>query len=235
MNLPSAPLRAQPGHSMLKAIIFDVGGTLLGASDLLENILAHNAGTSSHDDLYHQLGNEFFRQVTECRNGAPFKKVVDMIGTAIEVVNRQNSQCLRSAHAGQVYRKTFVDDSFVIHDADRALEQLCKRGVELIIASDADAELLYPQFEKHKLDGYFSKYFISSELQAYKPSDGFVSALKHAINQYPGEEVILVGDSDVDIETGKKLGIKTARIGRDRQNRYGEDDSIQSLLELLNM
>jgi putative hydrolase of the HAD superfamily len=220
---------------MLKAILFDVGGTLLGASDLLENLLGCHVHPQAHVEVYNQLGREFFRQVADCRNGGTFKKVVEMIEGAVEVVNQEHHGCLASVNAARVYWDTYVSDSFVIHDADLALPRLHEQNIELIVASDADAELIYAQLEKHSLAPYISKYFISSELKAYKPSDGFVSAVNNAIGKYPREAVILVGDSDIDIETGKKLGIKTARVGRDLQKRYQEDYVLESLLELLEL
>jgi len=33
-------------YGVVKAVIFDVGGTLLGATDMLENILAGNTSTT---------------------------------------------------------------------------------------------------------------------------------------------------------------------------------------------
>jgi putative hydrolase of the HAD superfamily len=220
---------------MVKAVIFDVGGTLLGATDLLENILACSDSIKAHDDLYNHLKDEFFRQIIDCRNGSRFKKVVEMIATAIEAVNEQNNNCLASVNAEQVYWNTFVNDSFIINDADIVLEKLREKNIEMFIASDADAELLYAQFEKHKWDKYISQFFISSEIKAYKPNAVFVTALNNAIHDYEKSEVILVGDSDVDIETGKKLGVKTALMSRSNQNRYNEDYSFTSLLELLDI
>jgi phosphoglycolate phosphatase-like HAD superfamily hydrolase len=220
---------------MIKAIIFDVGGTLLGATDLLENILVCNASIEAHDDIYNQLGKEFFRQITDCRNGSTFKSVVEIIDRAVGVVNKENNNCLPSVNAGQVYQNTFVNDSFVINDADLALEKLSDKNIELIIASDADAEFIHAQFRKYKWDKYISKYFVSSEIKAYKPNDVFVAALSNAVSNYQKDEVILVGDSDVDIATGKKLGVKTALISRNNQKQYNEDYSIASLLQLLDI
>lgn len=218
---------------MFKAILFDVGGTLLGASDLVENLLGCHVRPQVHDDVYNQLGREFFRQVVDCRNGETFKTVTAMIEGAVEVVNQEHHNCLESVNAARVYWDTYVSDSFVIHDADLALPKLYEQNIELIVASDADAELIYAQLEKHNLARYFSRYVISSEVKAYKPSDGFVAALDRAIGKYPREAVIMVGDSEVDIETGKKLGIKTARVGKDLQKHYQEDYVLESLLELL--
>jgi len=220
---------------MVKAVIFDVGGTLLGATDLLENILAGNANTETHDDLYDQLGNEFFKQVAACRNGAPFKKVAEMIASAVDTVSRQNGDCLSTVNAEQTYWNTFVRDSYVIHEADLALAKLAEQQVTLFVASDADAELIYAQFEKHGWIPYIHQFFISSEVKAYKPNDIFVAALNDAICDFDKREVIFVGDSEADIETGKKLGVKTAFIGEGDQKRYNEDYSIRSLLELIDL
>ncbi len=218
---------------MVKAVIFDVGGTLLGATDLLENILAGHASPKAHDDLYNQLGNEFFRQVVDCRNGSTFKRIAEMIATAIDVVNKENNDCLSTVNAAQVYWHTFVSDSFVIHDADRALAKLAEQKVALFVASDADAELIYAQFEKHQWSHYIRQFFISSEIRAYKPTEAFVAALNNVICNYEKNQVIFVGDSEVDIETGKKLGVRTALLSKGNQKRYSEDYSIRSLLELL--
>jgi hypothetical protein len=100
---------------MVKAVIFDVGGTLLGATDFLENILAGNSSIKVHNDIYNQLENEFFKQITDCRNGSPFRRTVEIIALAIDAVNKENSNCLSSVNAEQVYWNTFVRDSFVIH------------------------------------------------------------------------------------------------------------------------
>jgi len=220
---------------MVKAVIFDVGGTLLGATDLFENILADHVSVEAHDEIYKRLVKEFFQQVGDCRNGSSFKRVVEIIAMAIEAVNREKDNCLSLANAEQVYWNTFVRDSFVIHDADRALEKLAEKKVQLFVASDADAELIYAQFEKHKWSNYFHQSFISSEVRAYKPNDVFVVALNNAISNFEKNEVIFVGDSEVDIETGRKLGVKTALIGKSNQKRYNEDYSISSLLELLDL
>jgi len=220
---------------MVKAVIFDVGGTLLGATDLFENILAGNISIEAHDDIYNQLGKEFFRQIVDCRNGARFKRVVEIITIAIDAVNREKNNCLSLANAEQVYWNTFVRDSFVIHDADLALGKLAEKKVELFVASDADAALIFAQFEKHQWSSYFRQSFISSEVEAYKPNDVFVAALNNAISNYEKNEVIFVGDSEVDIETGKKLGVRTALISNSHQKQYNEDYSIGSLLELLDL
>jgi HAD superfamily hydrolase (TIGR01549 family) len=220
---------------MVKAVIFDVGGTLLGATDLFDNILAGSISTEAHDEIYQQLGSAFLRQIADCRNGSAFKRIVEIIAIAIESVNQASNDCLPSVDPVQVYLNTFVRDSYVIHHADLALEILAGKKVDLFVASDADAELIYAQFENHQWSNYFHQVFISSEVKAYKPTEAVVAVLHEAIRQYDKNEVIFVGDSEVDIETGRKLGVRTALIGNGNQTRYDADYSISSLLELLDL
>jgi len=220
---------------MVKAVIFDVGGTLLGATDLFDNILAGNISSETHDEIYNLLRNVFFHQIVDCRNGSEFKRVVEIIALAIETVSKENNNCLSSVNPEQVYWNTFVRDSYVIHNADLALEALAKKKVEIFVASDADAELIYAQFEKHQWSNYFRQVFISSEVKAYKPDHAFVAVLDDAIRKYDKNEVIFVGDSEVDIETGRRLGVRTALIGRSNLKQYIADYSISSLLELLDL
>jgi HAD superfamily hydrolase (TIGR01549 family) len=220
---------------MIKAVIFDVGGTLLGATDLFDNILAGNTSPETHDDIYNQLWNVFFRHIVDCRNGSEFKRIAEIIAIAIEAVNKENNHCLASVNPERVYWNTFVRDSYVIHNADLALEKLAEKKVELFVASDADAELIYAQFEKYQWSNYFCQSFISSEVKAYKPNEAFVAMLNDAIHKYEKQEVIFVGDSDVDIEMGKRLGVRTALIGKSNQKQYNEDYSLSSLLELLDL
>ena len=158
-----------------------------------------------------------------------------MIALTVDAVSQKNNNCLSSISPEQIYWNTFVRDAYVIHDADLALEKLAEKKVDLFVASDADAELIYAQFEKHRWSAYFRQCFISSDIEAYKPSDAFVAALDNAINKYEKNEVIFVGDSEVDIETGRKLGVRTALIGKGNQKQYGEDCSMSSLLELLDL
>ena len=69
-------------------------------------------------------------------------------------------------------------------------------------------------------------------MRAYKPNDVMAVIIKERIKNYNSNQVLFVGDSSVDIEIGKKIGVKTVRIGKDNKNLFNEDYSISNLKEL---
>ena len=94
---------------------------------------------------------------------------------------------------------------------------------------------IYSQFEKHKILRYITDFYISSDVKAYKPNDVMAVIIKERIKNYNSNQVLFVGDSSVDIEIGKKIGVKTVRIGKDNKNLFNEDYSISNLKELFSI
>lgn len=217
---------------MIKAIIFDVGGTLLGAPDLFEAISNLSKPSKfSRNEIFSNSIKIFDKIISECRNGNGFKKVTEIIEMILQHLFECNKSEIKEIST-KLYWKTFVTDSFLLDDAKLTLDTLFNEGIELIVSSDADAELIYAQFKKHKILRYISDFYISSDVRAYKPNDIIADILKERIKNHNLNEVLFVGDSSVDIETGKKMGVKTVRIGSDKKNLFSEDHSILNLKEL---
>jgi putative hydrolase of the HAD superfamily len=218
---------------MIKAIIFDVGGTLLGAPDLFECISNLSRPSRYPKVEIRDRALEIFGAIVSgCRKGSPFISVADVIGLTLEkLFICPQDEIPKIAH--DLYWDVFVTHSYPENNAVETLDALYNLGVELLISSDADAEPIYTQFEMHHMARYFSGYYISGDLKDYKPGDRMAGALKERIKQYDPLAVLFVGDSRVDIETGKKIGVRTVRIGPGGQNQFAEDYSISDLSELL--
>ena len=83
----------------------------------------------------------------------------------------------------------------------------------MIIASDADAELMDKELEKYKIESYFSDRCVSESVKAYKPAVGFISYLrKYTVGIE--NSCYFVGDNLVDIESARRLGVKSVFIDR---------------------
>ena len=217
---------------MIKAIIFDVGGTLLGAPDLFEKISDFSKHSSfSKLEIYSKSKEIFEELLTECRNGGQFRKVSEIIEMTMKKLFEFNPSEVKKV-AKRLYWKVFVTDSFLFDDTKLTLDKLFNDGIELIVSSDADEKLICEQFNKHKIDKYISDYYISSAVGAYKPNDKVAKILKERIKRYNPKNVLFVGDSRVDIEIGKKIGVNTVRVGKDNNNLFNEDYSIMKLREL---
>ena len=103
----------------------------------------------------------------------------------------------------------------------------------MILASDSDTEIMARELARHGLVKYFAYRYISGSLKTYKPSDAFVGHLKkHA----SGGNCYFVGDSETDVKTAKKLGIKAVLVDRKPSHKtFGADFTIQDLSELVTL
>jgi phosphoglycolate phosphatase-like HAD superfamily hydrolase len=138
-----------------------------------------------------------------------------------------------SSQARDVCVDTYAHQSFFYPETEKVLTRLMENGIKMIVASDNDSAGLNVQKSKYNLDKYFSGYCISETARAYKPTLGFVNNLKKYL---PGnlDECYFVGDSWVDVESGKRLGVKSVFIDRKHLGKAtGADYTIHDLTELL--
>lgn len=195
---------------MITTVIFDVGGTLVGAPDLFTGL----SQCFSQPEAYGLLANAFMGEYHAVREGRkPFSTIQAMIEKTMRAVSVELGCADMSPCAGRIYYDNWVTKSYLYEDTISTLERLKRRGIRLVIASDADAPVLYDEFRLHGLSGYFEKYFISSEVSAYKPHDLFAEALRQVGDLMP-ESTLFVGDSEVDILTGQKLVVRTVLKGK---------------------
>jgi phosphoglycolate phosphatase-like HAD superfamily hydrolase len=71
---------------------------------------------------------------------------------------------------------------------------------------------------------------VSGDIEAYKPSDTFVAALRPHVAS--PENSLFVGDNGVDVVTGQKLGVRTVHKTSEPGNPHTADFVIAELSEL---
>lgn len=193
---------------MIHTLILDVGGTLMTAPDLFEGMAALFPGAC----VYARLKDSMMAELRLIGSGGKaFSTVEKIIEDVLRSVSGELGRPDCSCKAKEVYRDTFVTGARLFDDTFSTLSRLNEMGVDMLIASDADAEILFEELSLLGIGGFFSRYFISSELGCYKPGDGFADALRPVV-PHPAA-ALFVGDSEADILTGRKLGTKTALIG----------------------
>ena len=104
------------------------------------------------------------------------------------------------------------------------------------LITDCDFDVAYGILKKHNLANYFDIKIISGVIKTYKPNPLiFKEALKRA--KCNPNEVIYIGDSEIDIKGAKEIGMITVIIKRDeKQNQelgIAPDFIIKNLSELL--
>ena len=219
---------------MIKTVIFDIGGTLLGAPDLFHMMAEQfyeNEGNKN--TLYDSLKMNFMTQYKSMSADlAEFKSLVETICCTLADIFPNFMLSDIKNKAKQIQYDTFLYKSFIYGDTIETLDYLQNRQIELLVASDADSEILHLELEKYNLTKYFCKLFISEELRAYKPSWRFVESIKSQLSFKPNE-TIFIGDSDVDILTGKRLGVYTVLKSDTKKGDIDADYVIPNLKQLL--
>lgn len=200
---------------MIHTIIFDVGGTLVDAPDIFD-ILSNNN---------QELKKKIIEKFQSIYSGEEFYPVKG-------ILNRVMRDLSTDITADKIYVDTFVNKSHLFKESLEVLNAMHGK-IELIIASDADSDVLIPELKKLGIYKYFNKILISSDFKAYKPSDKFVKSLLPFIKS-PYNQVLFVGDSSVDVETAKKIGAKSVYIRR-TPKKLKADYEITSLKELLSL
>ncbi len=214
-------------------VFFDVGGTLLNTPDLFASI-ADNLTNKQSDDNVRDLACKVFMKLF--RNSVEdnyFLNIEDMIAATLDIFAKDYGYTVISSRAHDIYADVFLHKSSLFPGTQRLLDTLYKNSVRMVIASDANTVITKEVLVKHKLDKYFIDICTSDLVEAYKPSDKYVKYLiKYTSNNE--ENSYFVGDNKMDIESGKKLNIKSVLI--DRRNvgdKMDADYVIHDLNELL--
>lgn len=112
-------------------------------------------------------------------------------------------------------------------DVEETLEEACRRGQRLAIASNFDARL-HGLCDGHPALAGIERRVISSEVGARKPQAAFYRALLEACGCAP-EELLFVGDDrQNDVDAPARLGIRAVHLDRTGKT----PGAISSLVEL---
>jgi len=211
-------------------VFFDVGGTLQETTSFFEGIAKRLTGKKS-DDKTRYLFSKMFVQLLN--NTDRYQSVEDILANSLALFAKKHKYADISGEAHNIYFNAFLYEAKLFPDTSRVLDILYRNNVRMIIASDADVELMEEELVKYDIKKYFIDVCTSGLVRAYKPSDKFVDYLRkytanNEINCY------FVGDRGVDIECGKKLGIKSILVDRtNSKEQMDADYIIHDLRELL--
>lgn len=200
---------------MIHTIIFDVGGTLVDAPDIFDILSEGNL----------ELKKKMAEKFQHIYSGGRFYAVKD-------ILNRIMHDFSIDIKADEVYRDVFINKSYLFKETSEVLK-LLKNKTILIIASDADSDVLIPELKKLDIYKYFNQILISSDIKAYKNSEKFAKKIIPLLNR-PYEEILFVGDSPVDIEIAKKICVKSVYIKRTERDIVS-DYVITDLKEIMKL
>lgn len=189
------------GDIMIKAVIFDLDGTLLNTIEDLANSV--NYALASQGFSTHSL-----------------ERIRSFVGNGVEMLIKralpeeykedeavmEKSLGLFSAHY-KVHGDDFTKPYFGILDM---LETLTLSGYQLAVLSNKPHEPLLMLCDKH-FNGIFEKAYGAREGVLKKPAKAPLLNLISELGLLP-EEVIYIGDSEVDILTAQNAQVKVLAV-----------------------
>lgn len=185
---------------MLKAVIFDLDGTLLYTlQDLADAV---NAGLKAADmpprtleEVRNFVGNGVRKLMIRAVPGGEENPRFDMIMGAFK----------------SYYEKHCMDNTAPYDGVPELLKQLKKAGIKTAVASNklnSAVEVLCNDFFPGLIDTALG----DREGQKRKPEPDMLYSAMEILN-VNRDEVIYVGDSDVDIVTAKNAGVECISVG----------------------
>lgn len=216
-----------------KIVFFDIGGTLVGAPDLFSYI-AEKYKSLQRDQIAKVISeiydNMYYNAVKD-----KFLSVKDMLKISLkEAALKLNIEDL-SDSASIYYEELYTDQSYLYDDVIRVLDILRKRGFKLIVFSNSDSDVLIKELNNLNIYDYFDEFIISSDIKSYKPNDTIINKALSYCN-IPKKDIIFIGNSDEDVVSAKKMGVKSVIVKRwNKRINIHSDYTIKVLDELLDI
>jgi len=186
-------LKPRPRATGIRAVLFDVDGTLVDTADLIADSLAFACGRF--------LGREYPREtylgligrpvVAQMKTLGAGERLDEMVEAAIEYYER---------HAGREREFPGVLDT---------LARLAEHDVRLALVTSKQRRELEPTLERIPLQKYVYTIVTADDTLRPKPyPDPIYRALQ--LVEAPATQALFVGDSPYDMAAGRAAGVATA-------------------------
>jgi 2-phosphoglycolate phosphatase len=208
----------------IKLIIFDLDGTLINSIEDITNALNYAFGPSGVNDLS-------TTEVTAMVGEGPLKLIQDVL-TERHLVADKEMLVTRFLD----YYASHPTDKTVLYPGTREMLETLK-DLKIAIVTNKTEALSLNILKKYELDKYFDMVVAVDTIAERKPSPVPVTHVLSAFN-VPAEDAIIVGDSTIDIETGKASLVRTVAVIHGYGRTGFQDDAdfvIGSLPELINI
>ncbi len=183
---------------MIKAIIFDVDGTLLDSKE--NHIQAWKKAFTElgYDVPLIAIQGQFGRRKKETiEKFIPQKK---WLSDGKKIIELKRKHFWQNFNSVKVFPETYNLINF-----------LKRENIKIAIATSAKRDELDLYFQKLKIKDKVDFTITADDIKKSKPDPQTVQIVLNKLNLNP-EETLLVGDSIHDIEAGKRAGVKTVGV-----------------------
>jgi pyrophosphatase PpaX len=189
----------------VKAVLFDLDGTLLDSSraitDAVENVLKARGLRCNRNDVAGMIG-------------APLENIF-----AVLVPNLSTEEVWRLVLEYRKYYMAHHLERTSIYPLTRVLlTRLKARGYKLGIVTGKHREPVVDALDHFGISGFFDAVVTGYEVKNHKPAPDIVLEAAKRLGVSP-KECVVVGDSPLDVEAGRRAGSLTVAVLSDLYSR----------------
>jgi HAD superfamily hydrolase (TIGR01509 family) len=209
---------------MITTVIFDMDGVLVNSEPL-----HHEVFLVQFEQLNIEVTNEMFATFTGNSNKMIYQKIKDRFQLDHEIEDL-------IADKNRLFIEAFdkKEDLHLMSGVKDLIVDLYKNGMQLVVASSSEMEIINKVFERFDLDQYFTHKVSGNDFPESKPNPAiFLKAAELA--QTPVENCIVIEDSTNGIKAAKAAGIYCIAYkseGVDNQDQSLADTVIYDYREL---
>lgn len=209
---------------MITTVIFDMDGVLVNSEPL-----HHEVSLVQFEQLNIEVTNEIFATFTGNSNKMIYQKIKDRFQLDNEIEDL-------IAAKNRLFIEAFdkKEDLHLMSGVKDLILDLYNNGMQLVVASSSEMEIINKVFERFDLDKYFTHKVSGNDFPESKPNPAiFLKAAELA--QTPIENCIVIEDSTNGIKAAKAAGIYCIAYkseGVESQNQSLADSIINNFKEL---
>jgi membrane protein len=183
---------------MLKAILFDIDGTLVDSNNF--HVLAWA-------EAFHAAGHDFRLSELHDQIG---KGADNYVAALLPEATDEEAEALGRAH-GELFRKHYADRLKPFPGAHELLQRCRDEGLKLMLATSASGDELERHLDVLDARDVVHGHTSADDVGCSKPCpDVFETAARKA--GVEPSEAIVIGDTPYDIEAAQAAGIRTVAV-----------------------
>jgi HAD superfamily hydrolase (TIGR01509 family) len=184
---------------MIKAVIFDVDGTLIDSVD---------AHAQSWQDAFREFGHDIDLATLRGHIGKGGDQLLPVFLSAAE----QNSIGSKiEERRGEILREHYLDSIKAFPDVRALFQRILTDGKKIVLASSAKGDELETYKKLAKIDDLLDAETSSDDAEKSKPHPDIFEAALNKLDGIDASEAIVIGDTPYDADAAGKAGI--ASIG----------------------
>lgn len=192
----------------VKAVFFDIDGTLVDSNDL---------HVAAWEEAFREGGHAIKRSAIRGQIG---KGGDLLVPTLLPAAADETIEALSERH-GEIFKAKYLDDVQPFGDAERLLRHVHGLGQKVVLASSADAKEVAHYVSLLKVRFVVGATTSLDDVETSKPAGDIFQAALEKVHPLGADQVIVVGDTPYDIQAAAKCGIRAIGL-----RSGGFDDAV---------